>query len=176
MRRNTCPVIVSFYVCAAGKLILGSLGNTLCLCDWVGGRRSERNKKRLSRLLGATMQEGTSPMIDAAKKQLDEYFAGKRTAFNLPLTLAGTAFQKRVWERLTHIAYGSTVGYGEMARQLGCPTAVRAVANAIGANALSIFLPCHRVVGANGSVSGYAGGIEAKRLLLDLEQGQRTFE
>lgn len=102
--------------------------------------------------------------------QLDEYFAGTRTAFDLPLALAGTPFQQRVWQELQAIPYGETVSYGELARRIGQPTASRAVGLANGRNPVSIIVPCHRVVGADGSLTGYGGGIERKRYLLAFEQ------
>ena len=104
-----------------------------------------------------------------AVAQLDEYFAGQRSVFDVPLLFLGTDFQKRVWRELLDIPYGTTVSYVEMARRIGMPKAVRAVANANGANIISIFAPCHRVIGSNHSLTGYRGGLEAKRALLALE-------
>jgi methylated-DNA-[protein]-cysteine S-methyltransferase len=101
--------------------------------------------------------------------QLDEYFAGERTAFDIPIAQYGTPFELRVWEKLREIPYGETRTYGEIARELG--SSPRAVGRANGRNQISIIVPCHRVVGANGSLTGYAGGLEAKRALLDLELG-----
>ena len=110
--------------------------------------------------------------LAVARAQFEEYFAGTRTAFDLPLDLngvGGTAFQRRVWAALTEIPYGETISYGELARRIGQPTAVRAVGLANGRNPLPIIVPCHRVIGANGSLTGFGGGIERKRALLDLE-------
>lgn len=109
-------------------------------------------------------------VLDRAARQLDEYFAGRRRVFDLPLLTVGTPFQRAVWELLTEIPFGGTRSYAWLAAQLGHPRAVRAVAAANRANALSIFIPCHRVVGSDGSLTGYAGGLAAKRLLLGLEQ------
>lgn len=109
-------------------------------------------------------------VLDCAARQLDEYFAGRRRVFDLPLLTVGTPFQRAVWELLTEIPFGGTRSYAWLAAQLGHPRAVRAVAAANRANALSIFIPCHRVVGSDGSLTGYAGGLAAKRLLLGLEQ------
>ena len=110
-----------------------------------------------------------SEITDVANQQLDEYFRRERTAFDLPLLFVGTEFQKRVWEELLRIPYGATLSYGEMTRKLGIPKAVRALANANGANPISIIAPCHRVIGSNGTLTGYGGGLEAKRYLLELE-------
>ena len=103
-------------------------------------------------------------------EELSEYFAGKRKEFDLPLLFVGTDFQKKVWEGLCKIPYGETVSYGAQAERLGCPKAVRAVATANGANAIAVFVPCHRVVGSDGSMTGYAGGLDVKRFLLSLEK------
>ncbi|MBO0814907.1 MAG: methylated-DNA--[protein]-cysteine S-methyltransferase [Actinobacteria bacterium] len=103
-------------------------------------------------------------------RQLEEYFAGSRTRFDVPVALAGTAFQRKVWAALREIPYGETVSYGQLADRLGQPTASRAVGLANGKNPVGIIVPCHRVVGANGDLTGYGGGIERKRFLLDFER------
>jgi len=105
--------------------------------------------------------------------QLREYFTGRRKAFELPLVPKGTAFQLAVWNALTAIPYGETRSYSEIARAIGRPDAVRAVGAANGANPLPIVVPCHRVIGADGSLTGFGGGIETKRFLLELERGER---
>lgn len=107
--------------------------------------------------------------LPAVREQLAAYFAGERTAFDVPLDGRGTAFQRRVWAALREIPYGETRTYGELAAAIGAPTASRAVGLANGRNPISIVVPCHRVVGAGGSLTGYAGGVERKRALLDLE-------
>lgn len=109
------------------------------------------------------------PVIYETIKQLSEYFAGTRTRFELPLHLTGTEFQLQVWDALREIPYGSTVSYRDIADRIGRRKSVRAVANAIGANPIAIIIPCHRVIGSDGSLTGYAGGIEIKRRLLALE-------
>ncbi|MEP7020272.1 MAG: methylated-DNA--[protein]-cysteine S-methyltransferase [Pseudonocardiales bacterium] len=110
--------------------------------------------------------------FDDVRAQLDEYFAGRRRDFDLPLHMIGTAFQQRVWTALLDIPYGETTSYGKTAAAIGAPTASRAVGLANGQNPIPIIVPCHRVVGANGSLTGYGGGLEAKRWLLALESGQ----
>lgn len=120
-------------------------------------------------MLCADFEEGTSPIIEGAEMQLDEYFSGLRQNFSVPLLFAGTSFQQAVWSYLLSIPYGKTISYAEMARRIGKPRAFRAVANANGANAISIFAPCHRVVGTDHSLTGYAGGLAAKQYLLLLE-------
>jgi len=106
--------------------------------------------------------------------QLNEYFAGKRREFDLPLAPRGTEFQLACWNELQRIAYGRTISYSELARRIAKPNAVRAVGAANGANPIPIIIPCHRVIGANGTLTGYGGGLHIKRALLALEQPQRT--
>ena len=150
-------------------LLLGSFGDRLCLCDWQVEQHRGRVDRRLKRILRAEFEEVTSEVIERAKRQLDDFFAGRRREFDVPLLFVGTDFQKTVWNELLKIPFGKTISYGEMARRIGMPKAVRAVANANGANSLSIFAPCHRVIGSDRSLTGYGGGLEAKRMLLELE-------
>lgn len=119
-------------------------------------------------------QEVLSPVLKETARQLSEYFSGKRREFSLPLSPKGTEFQLRVWRALETIPYGETRSYGDMARLIGSPKACRAVGMANHRNPISIIVPCHRVVGANGSLTGYGGGLDAKRFLLDLEQKNRA--
>ncbi|QDT52003.1 Methylated-DNA--protein-cysteine methyltransferase [Caulifigura coniformis] len=112
-------------------------------------------------------------LLTAASRQVEEYFAGERTAFDVPVRLTGTPFQERVWQELTRIPYGVTISYGELARRVGQPTASRAVGAANGRNPISILVPCHRVVGSKGELTGYGGGMEAKRWLLEWEAMRR---
>jgi methylated-DNA-[protein]-cysteine S-methyltransferase len=118
---------------------------------------------------GAMRDDGA---FDEAHRQLDQFFAGERTRFDLPLRLDGSDFQRRVWDALQEIEYGETVSYGELASRLGRPGASRAVGLANGRNPISIVVPCHRVIGSSGSLTGYGGGVERKRFLLDLEAGR----
>jgi methylated-DNA-[protein]-cysteine S-methyltransferase len=115
--------------------------------------------------------EATAPFADV-RAQLEEYFAGKRTSFDVPLAPEGAPFEREVWRALEEIPYGETVSYGEIARRVGQPTAARAVGTANGRNPIAVIVPCHRVIGADGSLTGYGGGLERKRLLLELERGQ----
>jgi methylated-DNA-[protein]-cysteine S-methyltransferase len=106
----------------------------------------------------------------ATRRELEEYFAGERSSFDLPVAPAGTPFQQDVWAELQRIGYGATITYAELAARIGRPTAIRAAGAANGANPVSIVIPCHRVIGSNGTLTGYGGGLEAKRFLLDLER------
>ena len=114
---------------------------------------------------------GSDQVLDAARRQLDRYFAGKLRAFELPLAPRGTPFQQKVWAALRAIPYGVTRTYGQQAIAIGAPKASRAVGLANGRNPIAIIVPCHRVIGASGNLTGFGGGIERKRQLLDLEQG-----
>ncbi|MGX7824465.1 methylated-DNA--[protein]-cysteine S-methyltransferase [Actinokineospora sp. 24-640] len=110
-------------------------------------------------------------LLDEVKAQLKAYFAGELRTFEVPTAMAGTPFQQRVWAALGEIPYGETITYGELAQRLGHPTASRAVGMANGRNPISVIVPCHRVIGSTGSLTGYGGGIERKRFLLDFERG-----
>lgn len=119
--------------------------------------------------LGPTVEDSAHPVLVEAAAQVTEYFAGKRRAFDVPLDFRGTEFQRSVWQALLTIPYGETRSYGQIARQIGRPSASRAVGAANGRNPVSIIAPCHRVIGTGGALTGFAGGLAAKRMLLDLE-------
>lgn len=119
---------------------------------------------------GADWRPGRNAVIAMAHRQLDEYFAGKRRDFDLPLAPQGTEFQRSVWWALADIPYGKTISYAQLATRIGKPTATRAVGAANGRNPLSIVLPCHRVIGADGSLTGYGGGLPIKTYLLTIER------
>lgn len=135
-------------------------------------------------LHGLYMQDGRKPVRIApwwersvapfrdVRAQLRQYFAGERVTFDTPLAMDGTQFERRVWRALQGIPYGETVSYREIARRVGQPSAARAVGLANGRNPIAVVVPCHRVIGANGTLTGYGGGLERKRLLLELEKGQ----
>ena len=162
-------VNIQYYDSPCGELILASVGNELCLCDWNEKPCAERNKRRLESLLNAEFVTASSAVLEQTKTELDEYFAGKRKAFDIPQRPVGTDFQQRVWQALLEIPYGKTRTYKEIALRVNNLKGVRAVAQAIGANGISILIPCHRVIGTNHSLTGFAGGIEAKKILLDIE-------
>jgi methylated-DNA-[protein]-cysteine S-methyltransferase len=116
--------------------------------------------------------EQKSVVTQRAKEQLELYFRGELKEFDVPYLCVGTVFQKQVWDALGDISYGHTVSYASLASAIDKAKAIRAVASAVGANALSLFIPCHRIIGSDGSLTGYAGGLEAKKILLDLEARQ----
>lgn len=151
--------------------MLGSIDGKLCMCDWLNDTHHRKVKKRLERLLHANLESDTSEEIERAEQELDEYFAGTRKEFDIPLFTVGTDLQQEVWSELQKIPYGETISYKELAERMGRADAIRAVANAVGNNAISLFIPCHRIIGSNNALTGYAGGLEAKRTLLELEGG-----
>lgn len=162
-------IFISSYSFAYGNLTLGSYEGTLCLCDWSYRKMRDQIDKRIQKGLNAHYIEEETPILRAAKVQLEEYMKGDRLSFDIPLTLVGTDFQKQVWSELLTIPYGKTLSYLELSKSIGNIQAIRAVASANGANALSIFIPCHRVIASNGKMQGYAGGVETKESLLRLE-------
>lgn len=168
---NTKPTIhIQPYYSPCGEIVLASVGDELCLCDWSGKPCAERNKRRLARYLNTYFKAETNAILEEVKRQLNEYFAGTRRAFDIPLRTVGTDFQQQVWNALLSIPYGETRSYKEIATSIGKPQSIRAVAGAIGANGISILIPCHRVVGSNHSLTGFAGGLQAKQALLNLEK------
>ena len=170
-RNNATQVIcIQYYSSPCGELILASTGNELCLCDWNGMPCAERNKRRIGRYVNADFSIASSAVLEETKRQLDDYFAGNRKMFDIPLHPVGTDFQLRVWRALLDIPYGETRSYMEIAKHIGNPKGVRAVAQAIGANGIDIFIPCHRVIGSNHSLTGFTGGLDKKEFLLELER------
>ena len=164
----------STFEAPCGRLLLGVHGNRLCLCDWITGERTEKTLRRLNRYAMAPTSGDDGELLDIAATQLHAYFSGSLREFDIPLLPLGTPFQLRVWQALLPIPYGEKGSYKDIASAIGLPRGVRAVACAIGANPLSIFIPCHRIVGADGSLTGYAGGLEAKSYLLRLERGMES--
>ena len=161
---------IQTYASPVGNILLGSYGDKLCLSDWENRKMRKTIDTRLQKYLKTEYIEESSSVIDEAIKQLDAYFRGERTTFDIPLLMLGTEFQKSVWNGLMQIPYGKTASYLELSKNIGNEKAVRAVANANGANALSLFIPCHRIIGSNGTLTGYAGGLDTKKKLLELEQ------
>ncbi len=156
-----------------GAMVAGAFGSALCLLEFADRRSLENEISDLERLLKAPARPGRLPIHEAVEGELAEYFAGERREFNIPLLTPGTDFQRAAWSALRNIPYGRTTNYGRQASALGKPQAVRAVARANGQNRISIIVPCHRVIGADGSLVGYGGGLPRKKALLDLEAGAR---
>lgn len=151
--------------------ILGSYNHQLCVCDFRYRKKRDVVDKRIQSGLKAKYIEQNSDTIEAAKIQLNEYFMGQRKEFDIPLLTVGSDFQKQVWQALEKIEYGATASYLDLANSINNPKAVRAVANANGANALAIMIPCHRIIGKSGELVGFGGGLVLKKRLLELENG-----
>ncbi|NMX91253.1 MULTISPECIES: methylated-DNA--[protein]-cysteine S-methyltransferase [Pseudomonas] len=150
-----------------GQLTLVARNGKLAAILWETERA---NRVRL----GELVEVSDNPALLQAERQLNEYFAGTRNRFDLELDFEGTEFQKKVWAALLTIPFGETRSYSQIAMQIGSPKAVRAVGAANGRNPISIVAPCHRVIGASGRLTGFAGGLEAKQYLLTLEDGEPT--
>lgn len=162
-------IIIKNIKTPVGELILGSYKNQLCLADWRYRKMRTAIDSRIQKGLGAEYEIGSSSVIEETERQLSQYFTGELQEFNIPLLFVGTEFQKTVWYALTQIQYGKIETYLGLSKKLGDPKAIRAVATANGANAISIMVPCHRIIGSNGDLVGYAGGLPAKKKLLELE-------
>lgn len=160
------------YVSPLGTLSIGTYEGKLCLCEWTSSPHHSLLLHRLQRYFNATLQAGITPIHEQTIRQLQEYFSSQRQTFSVPLIFAGTAFQQAVWHALMQIPYGTTTSYAQIAQRIEHPHAVRAVGTANATNAISIFVPCHRVIGTNGRLTGYAGGLQVKQQLLALEQSQ----
>lgn len=169
MHKTTSTILVKQYFSPCGNMAIGSYADKICLCNWLEEKHPGRIDRRLCHSLNAEYKEGSTSVIEEAIRQLDEYFEGKRKIFDLPLLLTGTEFQKQVWNALLEIPFGETATYGTLAGLISKPKAVRAVANANGANAISIIIPCHRIIGSGNNLTGYGGGLKAKKFLLELE-------
>lgn len=162
-------IITLKYLSPVGELLLGDFQGQLCLCDWKYRKMRGEIDNRIQKLLNAEYISGTSPLLQETIKQLEEYFLNNRKKFDLELKLAGTDFQKNVWNELINIPFGTTETYLELSKKLKNEKAIRAVASANGANAISIIVPCHRIIGSDGKLVGYAGGLKVKQQLLQLE-------
>lgn len=153
-----------------GLMIAAATDKGICMFEFADYKLIDLELRQLSKAFNAPLVQGENPHFDLLRKQLEAYFKGERKTFDIPLDLVGTEFQKKVWLSLLHIPYGCTTTYGKQAERLGKPSSVRAVANANGKNKISIILPCHRVIGADGSLTGYGGGMWRKKKLLEFEK------
>ena len=167
-------ISIQYYQSPVGEILLGSYNGKLCLADWKYRKMRTTIDTRIQKGLKAEYVEQSSEVIEKIITQMKEYFAGERKDFDIPLLMVGTEFQKSVWEGLIEIPYGTTASYLELSKNIGNEKAVRAVASANGANAISIMIPCHRIIGSNGALTGYAGGLDVKKKLLELENNLFT--
>jgi AraC family transcriptional regulator of adaptative response/methylated-DNA-[protein]-cysteine methyltransferase len=155
-----------------GPMLAGATDDALCLLEFADRRMLETQLRRVRDRLDAVLVPGETEVTRHAALELVRYFDGRLTGFTVPLSIRGTSFQQEVWEELRTIPYGHTRSYGEQARRIGRPEAVRAVARANGDNRIAIMIPCHRVIGADGKLTGYGGGLWRKKRLLELERGE----
>ena len=165
---------IQYYKSPFGELIIGDYKGEICLCDWRYRKMRNSIDKRIQSNLDATYTEEKTPIIQNCVEELEEYFQGKRSEFNIPIKLVGSEFQIQVWEALMKIPYGKTESYLSLSQIIGNEKAIRAVSTANGANAISILVPCHRVIGSDGKLVGYAGGLNTKKKLLELEGAIQT--
>jgi len=157
-----------------GGMVAAATETHLLLLEFAHRRMLDEQLARVRRALGCEFLKGESPVFNITRRQLEEYFRGDRHDFDVPLHTPGTAFQTRVWDELRRIPHGSTTSYARVATAIGKPAAVRAVARANGDNRIAIIIPCHRVIGSDGSLTGYGGGLWRKKKLLDLEGASQT--
>jgi len=164
------PILINRVTTPLGPMFVGATPKGICLLEFTDRKRLETELKDLQRLLKTRIIAGENEHIKQAKKELTEYFAGTRKTFEVALDTPGTDFQNQVWKALDTIAYGNTATYTQQAEKIDKVSAVRAVGAANGANRISIIIPCHRVVGANGQLTGYGGGLARKQWLIDFER------
>jgi AraC family transcriptional regulator of adaptative response/methylated-DNA-[protein]-cysteine methyltransferase len=153
-----------------GIMVAGAVDEGICLLEFSDRRMLNTEYKDLARYFKTTIEEGDNSHFRILKEQLKEYFEGSRKEFSVPLIAPGTNFQQAVWKELMKIPYGTTRSYQEQSVALGKPDSIRAVANANGMNRISIIIPCHRVIGSDGHLTGYGGGLKRKKWLLDHEK------
>jgi methylated-DNA-[protein]-cysteine S-methyltransferase len=163
---------IQYHKTSIAEFIIGSYDNKLCLLDFRYRSKRDMVDNRLKKCLNAVFVEQDDDILEQTRIQLNEYILNTRESFDIPLLLAGTDFQKSVWNGLMAVPYGTTSSYLELSRSIGNEKAVRAVANANGANAIAIIIPCHRIIGNNGKLVGYGGGLEAKIILLNIEKNR----
>ncbi len=161
---------INYYKTKIGELLLGSFDGKLCLLDFRYRKMRKTVDDRIRKGLNASFVEHDDKILEKTREQLDEYLNGDRKEFDIPLLMVGTDFQKSVWDALMKIPYGKTASYLDIAKCINKEKAVRAVASANGANSLSLTIPCHRIIGSNGELVGYGGGVPVKKRLLKLEQ------
>lgn len=167
--QSISPIVVHRFNTPIGPMFAGASENGLCLMEFTDRRSLETELRDLQRYFKTAIIAGENEHTQQAEKELSEYFAGNRLQFDVTLDLPGTAFQQAVWQLLTTIPYGKTYSYQQQAERLNNPKAIRAVATANGANRVSIIVPCHRVIGKDGSLTGYGGGLPRKKWLLEHE-------
>lgn len=169
-------ISIQYFKTPVGELILGSFKQQLCICDWRYRKMRSTIDNRIQKGLNAIYKEGNTDLINVVIQQLNEYFNDERKEFDIQIRMLGTDFQQQVWNELLKIPFGKTKTYLELSQNINNEKAIRAVASANGANALSIIIPCHRIIGSEGDLVGYAGGLSVKKRLLQLESNNPFVE
>jgi AraC family transcriptional regulator, regulatory protein of adaptative response / methylated-DNA-[protein]-cysteine methyltransferase len=167
--RDADCIVLGWYASPLGPLIIGATATGVCLVEFSERRMLERQFHTLSRRLGLALVPGENEHLNRMRLELEEYFAGRRSTFDVPLLIDGSEFERRVWGALQEIPYGETRSYQAVATAIGSPNAVRAVGRANGMNRIAIVIPCHRVIQKNGTLGGYGGGLWRKQRLLEVE-------
>lgn len=168
--RNAACVLLSWIRTPLGPLVAGATSEGICLLEFSDRRMLEAQLRTVGRLFGGHVAPGSNPHLVKLRAELTDYFAGTLRRFTVPLVFPGSEFQKRVWDELLRIPYGATRSYEDLAVAIGRPLACRAVGHANGLNRIGIVIPCHRVIGKDGKLGGYGGGLRRKQFLLDLER------
>ncbi len=168
--RGADCIVTDWIETPIGPLVAAATSRGLCLLEFTDRRRLEVQFARLRKQFKCAIVPGRNDHLEQVKKELTEYFSGRRRSFSVPLVVAGSPFEKKVWEALLTIPHGKTVSYEEIARLIGSPNASRAVGRANGFNRIAILIPCHRVINKNGELGGYGGGLWRKKKLLELEK------
>jgi AraC family transcriptional regulator of adaptative response/methylated-DNA-[protein]-cysteine methyltransferase len=171
-RENGSSIIMAMIESPLGPLLAGANDDGICLLEYTDRRMLEANLETIRKRFGCPVLPGDHKWLTKLRAELSDYFNRKRSRFSVPINTRGTPFQEKVWLELQRIPHGETISYDELARRIGQPTAQRAVARANGMNRICILIPCHRVIGKDGSLTGYGGGLWRKRLLLGLEQAE----
>lgn len=172
-RQNGTRIVCAMIESPLGPLLAAANDAGICLLEYTDRRMLAKNLETLRQRFDGAVVPGEHPWLAQLRRELAGYFSGNRSEFTVPLASRGTPFQEKVWRELQRIPHGQTIAYDELARRIGQPTAQRAVARANGMNRICILIPCHRVIGKDGTLTGYGGGLWRKRLLLELEQADR---
>ena len=175
INENSGRLEIQYHKTKIGELVLGSYDSKLCLLDFRNRKMRFAVDNRLKKTLNAKFVVQDNKILKETRKQITEYLRAERKTFDLPILSVGSDFQKQVWEALLKINYGETASYLDIAKYIGNEKAVRAVASANGANAIAVIIPCHRIIGSDGELVGYGGGLPIKKRLLNLEEKHSKF-
>jgi AraC family transcriptional regulator of adaptative response/methylated-DNA-[protein]-cysteine methyltransferase len=168
----SAPIFFKLIETPVGEMVIGATASGCCLLEFHHPERWDTVEKKIKAIYHAELVTGENQFIRQTEKELTEYFERRRKVFGVPLDVRGTDFELKVWEQLSKIRYGEVTSYSALAKAIGLPKSARAVGGANGKNRIAIVIPCHRVIGSQGHLTGYGGGMEKKRFLLELERGK----